>query len=367
MAKNSKVQADEDDVEETFTDLRGNTDSSPADDADVLADLADGKSRRKSKIQADPKEDEDDSDPLLMDEGDEEGEADPEDEEEDEEEADEGEGAEVEEPEVLGEDPRDRAIRQSRLDFLEERSQRLADQERSAKGAKDGAVKTMEAATKALKAAKEAGNTDAEIEAQQAYLDARDTITRADSALGLIEQNRDVVRGELAKIGFDFKTAQLADITPRVTQTAKLSPTAKKFLDANTKWIKDPKFKAKADVMFALDREMGGEAKWRDKKTSPEYFAELGRRFNRVSPGIIRGLDGKLIASGVRQRGVGASNGAMGSAGVSRQDPNRGGKVKFEETDKREMKKFGLDPGKKTHRVAWMREKTSMNASGGRA
>lgn len=371
MAK--KVQTDDnDDVEEIFTDLRGNPDPSPSD-ADVLNDLS-AKPARKSKVQADAEDqadpdDDDDSDPLMMDDVDEGEDPDPSeaaDEEDEEAPAEE----EIEEP--TGEDPRDLQLRKARLDLLEERAQRFAEQANTAKSIKEQAARTMESATARIKAAKEAGNTDDEMAAQKDYLDARENITRADSAIGMIENGRALLKADLDKIGFDFKTGQLVErTTERTAAPAKLTGNAAKFIEANKKWMNDPKFKTKSDLLFQLDRDMGNDPKWKGLKAKPEYFEELGKRFNRVAPGVARGLDGKLIATGSRQRGTGASAGT-GSTGVSRDTTGRplkeAGKVRFEESDKREMQKFGLDPGRKTHRAAWLREKQSVNVqSGGRA
>lgn len=369
MAK--KVQTDEndgDDVEEIFTDLRGNPEPS------TLEDDAPPK-RKKSQIQADADsladlgdDDDEDADPLAMDGDDEDGDlADPEDEEEEEAPADEGDEPVIEEPQ--GEDPRDLRVRQATLALLEERAQRLQEQEGIATGTIERSERAMTAATARIKAAKEAGNTDDEMAALTEWSEARDAIASAKQAITLISTRRSVIKDDLDKIGFDGKTGQLVEReAPR--QAAKLTGNAAKFLDTNKKWMSDPKLKTKADLLFQIDRDMGSESKWQGLKAKPEYFEELGRRFNRVAPGLARGLDGKLIATAARTRGTGASAGT-GSVGVARDATGkqvRGGKVKFEESDKRAMLKFGLDPGKKTHRANWLREKAAVNTqSSGRA
>lgn len=366
MAKKVQTDNDQDDVEEIFTDLRGNPD--PVE-PDALDDL-DAAPRRKGKVQpdaADPEDDEDgdDPDPLQMDaDGDED--ADPA--EEEDEEPDPVEEPVIEEPQ--GEDPKDFALRQRTLDLLDERAQRLLEQEAIAKAAITNGEKAMVTATTRLKAAKEAGDTDAEISAMGEWSEARDSIAQAKNALGFIDRKRGEVKTDLDKIGFDAKTGRLME-RAGTTPAGKLSPNANKFLSANSKWLKDPQHKAKADLLYALDNALGGEAAWKDKKSEPTYFAELGRRFNRVNPGLVRGADGKLMAGATRQRGNGSATGSMGSAGVNRDTTGnlrKGGKVKFEESDKREMRKFGLDPGRKTHRANWLREKAAVNTqSSGRA
>lgn len=369
MAKKVQLDDDKDDAEEIFTDLRGNPDPVEADALDQL----DTPRRKKSKVQpdnegeADPDfDDEDDADPLQMDADGDEEDAEPADEDEGDEP-----GAEADEPvieEPQGEDPRDLALRQRTLDLLEERAQRLIEQEGIAKNAITVGEKAMLTATARLKTAKEAGDTDAEIAAMGDWTEARDSITKAKDALTMIERGRNVVRGDLDKIGFDAKSGRLMERTAAPAASTKLTANATKFLSVNSKWLKDPKHKAQADLLFAIDGALGADPKWKDKKNDPAYFAELGRRFNRDNPGMVRGVDGKLIASAQRQRGAGAST--TGSVGVHRDASGnaRGGKIKFEESDKRSMTKFGLDPTKRAHRAAWLREKSAVTTqSNGRA
>lgn len=357
MAKKVQTDNDDDDVEEIFTDLRGNPDTA------IDADLDDLPKRKKAKVQADSEpeadaDEDDDIDPLAMD-GDEDEDADPVDEDENEDAPPDSEDP----PEVLGEDPRDLALRQSRLDLLEERAQRLIEQENIAKNAITVGEKTMTAATARLKAAKEAGNTDDEIAAMAEWSEARDSIAAAKNAMGMVNSRRAMISADLDKIGFDAKTGRLTERTAPAPTT--FSPNAQKFMIANQKWMADPKFAAKKAVLLALDNELAAEKKI--DKTSPAYFAELGRRFNRVTPGLARGLDGKLIASGTRQRGASTSSAGTGSSGATR-NAGAGGKVRFEESDKRAMRRFGLDPAKPSHRANWLKEKTAVNvSSGGRA
>jgi hypothetical protein len=144
---------------------------------------------------------------------------------------------------------------------------------------------------------------------------------------------------------------------PAQQQGSKLTP---QFLQHN-KWFTDPKYASKAAVLRALDRDLSAEGKL-DKDT-PEYFVELGKRFNRLHPGIIKTTDGRAIATGTRTRGNGSGAAPVpsGTSGVQRQPVNPK-EVKLDNADLREMRRFGMDPAIPAHRRQWLFDKRQLAA-----
>lgn len=324
-----KTDKEDMDVEEIFTDLHGNFEPETDDDAKILETI-----------------DDDEGEPLLDDE------------------AGEGEGEETQqgdadgtanlEDDAPGPDPREIENRQLKLENIGLQAQQLDDREAFAKGKKGDAERTLESSTAAIKAAKEAGDTDAEMKAQKDYLDARDTIAKSDQALSFIEGARRGLRGELDKIGFDPKTNSFKEGPEPAARGTALPDTTKKFLAAN-KWFNDPRFKTSADLMRSLDNDLAAEKKL--KVCSTEYYAELTTRFNRVKPGLARGLDGKLVATGARQRGTGQGQSSVSPSSGARQRPVDVKGIKLDRSDLENMRTFQMDTSDPKQRAAYLREK----------
>jgi hypothetical protein len=119
--------------------------------------------------------------------------------------------------------------------------------------------------------------------------------------------------------------------------------------------------------MRGLDQELASEGKI-DKNT-PAYFAELGKRFNRVYPGLYKGLDGKPIATGQRERGRGAGDGnaipssAGGGSGTRPSGTPDPKSIRLTSDDIKQMAKFGFEDTP-TNRRSWLTEKRAMAAQG---
>jgi hypothetical protein len=86
-------------------------------------------------------------------------------------------------------------------------------------------------------------------------------------------------------------------LVPQQQGTSKLAPA---FFKANP-WIYDPVYVNARNRLGEIDRALSNEGKL--DKDKPEYFAELTRRFNREWPGLVRGLDGKLVKNCENVRG----------------------------------------------------------------
>jgi hypothetical protein len=335
--------------EEVFTDLRGRPDPVDDDEVDTLETI-------------DDEEIDEDETP-----------ADPEPEPEPEPDA-ETEAAPVVEPDTSAAEEHDLQLRAKDLEMAGLQAQMLDQQEAFAKRAKTDAEKALTTSTARLKTAKESGNTDDEIAVEQEILNHRDTIRDADTRLAQLEQGRGLIRRRLAEIGYDPQTKELARRTPAkdtadpntARKTAaqpqgKFSKLGPQFLKANA-WMADAKYADDALVLRALDKKLLSEGKL-DMHT-PAYFTELAARFNRVRPGLVKGLDGKLVATGSRERGNGSGKGAgvTPSATGGRGTASEEGADRLDNSDLRNMKRFGLDPNSKKHRAAYLREKKSASS-----
>lgn len=236
-----------------------------------------------------------------------------------------------------------------------------------AKDRKDRAEADLVSAKSELKRAKEAGDTDADIAATEKFAKATAAQAAADNDLRAYETQRQDLAARANAIiakapkGADGKpildgthVAPVAEKQPKAEKASKLLP---KFKAANA-WFSNAKYKKQADALLALDRGMAAEGRF--NKHTPEYFAELGRRFNREHPGLFKGLDGKPVATGERKSRVGAPIPGGGNnigAPAPTEDSN---KVKFTTGDVDLMKKFGMDPDDMGQRRQWLAEKRSM-------
>lgn len=347
MAKGKAAEEIDEGVDEVFTDLHGKPDPDLGGDGANLDDDPMAAAEAEADAEGD---DEGDAEPGEG-EGDEPGEG------------EEGEGAEGAEPAAINE-PEDTAardeLRTAKLETIAAKAQSLDHREESATEIKARADRLRVSATAALKKAKEAGDTDAELEALNDLDDAKRAIERHPSILQSIENDRVALRGDLQKIGWNGKGFDDPEPTRTAAPKGKPSKLAPTFMAAN-KWISDPKHKADAGVLYALDQAITAEKKI--NKDTPEYFAELTKRFNRARPGLVRGLDGKLVATGTRERGTRGS--VMPGVGARRAvDPKT---IKLDNSDITMMRQFGQDPQNKKHRENWLREKRALARSESRA
>lgn len=231
----------------------------------------------------------------------------------------------------------------------------------------------MLAAEKAMKTAKEAGDTDADIAATKAWGAAMTAKTTADAELKNLDGDtqkltrrvqeliaKAPINPETGKRDINYRPDPAAAKVAAKPAGSKLTP---KFLKQNA-WFNNAKYKAQADTLKRLDR--GLEAEGRLKINDPKYFDELARRFNAEHPGLVKTLDGKPVATGQRRRSAGAqipNSGGGGSpgGGGGRQNPN---KVKLTTADLAQMKQFGLDSESKEVRTQWLIEKRALARQG---
>jgi hypothetical protein len=342
--------------EEVFTDLSGNPDGTPAAEADELERGLAALSRDKDEIPDDDLEvvDEDAEDGTAAAgaaDGDEEGEED--------------EDGEAETGTASDFDPKDVQLLLAQAEVLDER-------EKAAKTAETQATADIAAARAKMKAAKEAGDTDGDIDATDAYTKATIALENAKAAVsGITAQKATLgVRAKelFAKAPKDADGNAIVDGSAGPTKkqrevaAEKPSKLVPKFKSAN-KWFGNAQYAKQQKRLLELDRGLGAEGVL--SKNDPAYFKELGIRFNREFPGLYRDLDGKPIATGQRQRGSGApipGNGGGGAAG--RTDKTPASKVSLVEADIEQMRKFNMDPDNMEHRRSWLAEKRSLAASG---
>jgi len=248
-------------------------------------------------------------------------------------------------------DPAMRAIYERDVEIIRQRAATLQSQETFVRSQKDQTVKTIEAAKKALKAAMEEGDTDAEIEANETILNARQVYNTAIQAEHEVENYKRNLRSEaqnlLARKDQSFAPAQ------KKNDGSSLFP---KWRTKNA-WFDDTKHSPQRVALIGLDAALSAEGKL-DMNT-PEYFSELGRRFNRVYPGMYKDSDGRQIATGKRKRGRGPSVPSGGSAPRARST----NKIRLTSDDKDIMEKFGMDPDDESHRRRWLAEKRSQAAN----
>ena len=348
--------------EEVFTDLSGNADpGTTGDEAEALEHALVTEGAANIEIP--------DVDLEVVDDDELSGPNDDEDEDEDEEEEgdeDEGDGEVVNGADF---DPKDVQLLVKDAELLDER-------EKAAKTAVDQATANIAAAKSAMKTAKEAGDTDADIASTEAFSKATVALERANDALTQVTSAKAGLKTRaqelFAKAPKDAEGKPILDGSVRtraagaqkVEKPSKLVP---KFVELNP-WFNNKKFAKQADKLKAIDRGLAAERPDLDKNT-PEYFTELGKRFNREYPGLYKNLDGKPMATGQRRRGNGtpipggASGGGGGGAG-----PVDANQVKLTNSDLGLMRQFGMDPDNKDHRRNFLAEKRAQaQASGGRA
>jgi hypothetical protein len=345
---------------EIFTDLHGTPDTAPAADVELLDDLEPGAGKKK------PADDEDDDLEIADESGAEGDETDgqggeapaAESEEEDEDVDGTGEPVAQADPEILF-NPAD-------VQVIIAESTNLELRENTTKEVLERAKKDAADAKEAMAAAMEAGDTKAHVAAAEKFADAKGAFQTATAKLenigsekaNLAARAKAIIakapkndKGEAVVDKVVFKpTTNAAPAREAAPKGSKLLP---KFLEQNT-WFNDPKKAGLKAVLVGIDTAMAAEKKL--DKNSPEWFAEMGKRFNKLHPGVYKGLDGKLIATGTRQRGAGTGIPGSGGGGGGAQQ-QQGGKIRLTSEDVQQMRVFNLDPDDKAVRRAWLNEK----------
>lgn len=345
---------DEEDVAEEFSDLRDGRDGVEVHDSseDALDELS---------LSADD-DDEDVGEEQAEDAGDDDTDA-----------AAEAEAANAASLKVKEDDFRSRNFERKKLSLTAYAAQAetLEVKEAQAKTAKATAERVLAAAPAKIKAAKEAGDTDAELAAQGEVLDARDHLKEADKVLDYVASNRPQLLANIKKLGWNGKSfddtdedkAELSKATggKPATEAAganKPSKNSAAFLKANP-WFNDKKHLKDRDVLLKMDRSLRAEGII--DVDDPKYFTTLVKRFNEVKPGLARDLSGKQVASGERTRGRGRGS-PIGSGGLGSDDGNaERGSVKLTKTDLNGMRQFGMDPSNPKHRATWLTEKKGLS------
>lgn len=361
MARNSRTNVRQD-ADEIFTDLSGVPDAEgsadPMDLGDIESDLQESAEKRRARAEADAELQVVDTDGTEGAEGDDVDTDAP---------AAEA-GDEVSEEPQIGRvifDPKD-------VQIIIAQAQSLDFQEQTAKRDQERAKSDVEAANKALAAALEAGNTEANVAATNALADAKVAFVNAGQQLQNIAGNKANVAARakelLGRAPKDGAGNPIVDqvvhetVAPKAKGGSKLYPD---FLKHNA-WFNDPKHDSKRNILIGLDQDLSRDKKL-DKNT-PEYWAELGRRFNAVSPGLMKTPDGKMIATGQRQRRAGtgapsgASSGPVGAAPPA-ESPNN---IRLTSDDLKQMRVFGMDPSNMGARRQWLMSKREVAAQDAR-
>lgn len=274
--------------------------------------------------------------------------------------------AEIEAPAEIEEkdDPRDLELRQEKLRVIALEAGQLEEREFNIKAKKTEAEGVLTKIKDRLIKAKEDGDVNAEFAAQEDWAKARDVISQADRLLIDIESKRPELIQRINAIGFDSKTNSFIrqTKTPSAASAgAAPSKLATAFINKNA-WYNDPKFARKAALIREIDKDMADQISAKTlklDKEKPEYFAELARRFNAVSPGLVKGLDGKMVATGTVQRGSTARGaGVRPSAGARvASEITNPADIKLNAEDKANMGRFGMDWSNPKHRNQYLLEK----------
>lgn len=360
MAPRTRAAAAAAEEEEIFTDIDGG--GNEAGDDVVIEEREPGlvpQGDKPEKIADADLEvsDEDDDDQEAVEEVDETPEV------EEDEEVEEAPAAKIE-----GIDPRDVTILALEARELERTKNTLT--EASKRGDAD-----MAAAEAAMLVAKEAGDTKGDIAATKAYAAALTAKNTADAELKNLDGDtqkltrrvqelvaRAPINPETGKRDINYRPEPGAAKVAAKAVGSKLTP---KFLKQNA-WFTNSKYKAQAETLRRLDK--GLDAEGRLDKNDPKYFAELTRRFNAEHPGLVKGLDGKPVATGQRRRAPGplipnsgGGGGATAAGSGGRQNPN---KIKLTNADLEQMRKFSLDPDNRKVREQWLIEKRALARQG---
>lgn len=344
-------------AEEIFTDLNGTPESAPAAEIELLDDITLVDQPEKVRRQ------EDNSDLEVVDD------------EVDEAAAAATPAAEDEVDEEIEEVPAQAAVEgfdPKDVQIVVLQSSALEQREKTTKSAQERAKADAEEAKTAIIAAKESGDSKAEVTAMEKFADAKAAYQTAAAQLENIATEKAGIASRAQALmarapkGADGKPILTEKVEAREARAAgtkvvepgqgKGSKLTAKFLGHNA-WFNDPKQAAAKETLLGIDRAMAKEGKL--DKNDPVYFKEMGTRFNKLHPGVYKDLDGKPIATGQRQRGSGTPvpGGAGGGGGGGGGSQQQAGKVRLTSADLDQMRVFGLDPSDMKARRAWLNEK----------
>lgn len=244
-------------------------------------------------------------------------------------------------------------VYQRDVQLIRQRADSLQSKEGYVASQKENAQRLLESAKAALKTAKEDGETDAEIAANEQFFQARQLLQTAEAAEKEIANQKEALKSDAKKLLDRRREIDSGGGQPQQPRGgSKLFPK----WQSHNKWFDDPKHSAKRIALAGIDAALTAEGKL-DKDT-PKYFEELGRRFNKLYPGVYRTVDGKQVATGKRQRRPGP--GVPGSAGTKNLKKKRS--IRLEASDRDTMEKFGMDPQNKEHLRRFLAEKKSQLA-----
>jgi hypothetical protein len=195
-----------------------------------------------------------------------------------------------------------------------------------------------------LKRAKDDGNTDEEVAAQEK----------------LSQLHARKAQLEDAKKSLEATEAQFEQEAKRQTAAAsasqELTPATRSWVERN-KWMKNPKLKSEAYHVLHLDSQLTASGKV--EPGTPAYFKELDRLIARELPA----LKTKIQAT-MRQQPAGKNNAARaGAAPGGRSAPGQSRsasgptKVVITNEDKQKMLRFKMDPTNKEHLLEFARNK----------
>lgn len=341
---------------EIFTDLNGTPEKTVGADVELLTD---------DKLRKADEDEDDDEDLEIADETD--G-ADGDDTEvgEEEEAEEEAESADAAGDETAQADP-EILFNPADVQVIIAESNNLELRENAEKAALERAKTDAADAKAAMEKAMEDGDSKAHGNAAEKFADAKGAYQTASARLENITSEKNALKGRaqavIAKAPKNDKGEAIVDKIVFVKPAGGTKTPAKSagsklmgdFLKQNP-WFNDPAKKSLREKLLGIDRALAADGKL--DKNSKEYFAELGKQFNKLHPGVYKNLDGKLVATGQRQRGAGpgvpGSGGGGGGGGGSQQPAV---KIRLTSEDVAQMRIFNLDPDDKKVRRSWLNEK----------
>lgn len=280
--------------------------------------------------------DEDDDEPVSA-----ESEEDPDEDDEDDED-DEGEDDEDEEGLIQAAPPQHQDVYQS-PEYQELLRQNRTAQYQGMAAAVALAKKEAEEARRELINAKEDGDSEKEVEAQERMF-------RANSIIQQATPHLEQMRREL-ETGAPQQQAPQRQAVPELQGAA-------------GQWVKNQDFFQKNDdaslavraVVVSIDNALAIE---RTDVGSKEYMDELTRRINAsVGRPVAKFTSGRKQATGKRVRNNGTSKVAGGtSGGVAKKKTGKGAGVSYTQAELQELQKFGIDPRNPKHLGIMQRER----------
>lgn len=240
--------------------------------------------------------------------------------------------------------------------------QMLAQEKRSASVQRD-AIKAqidsldlrIDQATSALGAAKAEGDASEEVKIGRILRDlerARDHYADAQSKV----PSDAALDHQFAEYRRTKKPIAPASDTRGSDGVEPLNPTAKKWAD-NNGWYRDPKYRAEAAYMMAINNRLADERK---DPNSREYFDVITKELAKVFPHLpLNDIDGRSMRQAPRAQGNGgmpvASARSAANGGISMKN----GKIRAELTasDRAVMRALKLDPNDKKAQQYFVREK----------